>query len=218
VLAAVPFRAVAAVGSGMSGPADSGHYIGGGADVNPDVELIARSIARDARAFGDLFDRHATAVYRFAYSLTHDTTEAQELVQETFVTAWKKLADIRLVGDSMLPWLIVTTRLHAQNLQRRKQRAETLPLEEHILNHRAEALHTDHLAHREELEWVFAAVEKLGEIDRRIVELCLYEGRSYKEAAMRLGLSVTGVTKRIERSRTTLRKMRDEQRREDART
>lgn len=178
--------------------------------MNPDVELIAKSIARDARAFGELFDRHATAVYRFAYSLTHDTTEAQELVQETFVTAWKKLADIRLVGDSMLPWLIVTTRLHAQNLQRRNRRTETLPLEEHILNHRSEAVHADHLAHREELEWVFAAVEQLGDTDRRIVELCVYEGRSYKEAALQLGLSVTGVTKRVERTRTKLRRMRDD--------
>ena len=86
--------------------------------MNPDVELIARSIARDERAFGDLFDRHSTAVYRFAYSLTHDNTEAQELVQETFITAWKKLADIRLAGDSMLPWLIVTARHHAQNRRR----------------------------------------------------------------------------------------------------
>ena len=91
--------------------------------MNPDVELIARSIARDERAFGDLFDRHSTAVYRFAYSLTHDDTEAQELVQETFVTAWKKLADIRLAGDSMLPWLIVTTRNHALNLRRNRPAA-----------------------------------------------------------------------------------------------
>jgi RNA polymerase sigma-70 factor (ECF subfamily) len=178
--------------------------------VNPDVELIAKSIARDARAFGELFDRHSTAVYRFAYSLTHDTTEAQELVQETFVTAWKKLADIRLVGDSMLPWLIVTTRLHAQNLQRRNQRTETLPLEEHILDHRAESLNDEHLAHREELEWVFAAVRQLGETDRRIVELCLYEGRSYKEAALQLGLTVPRLTKRVERTRQKLRRLRDD--------
>jgi RNA polymerase sigma-70 factor (ECF subfamily) len=178
--------------------------------VNPDVELIARSIARDERAFGDLFDRHATAVYRFAYSLTHDVTEAQELVQETFVTAWKKLADIRLVGDSMLPWLLVATRLHAQNLRRKHQRTDALPLDEHILNHRAEGIHEDHLAHREELEWVFAAVRELSETDQRIVELCLYEGRSYKEAALQLGLSVTSVTKRVERTRARLRRLRDD--------
>ncbi len=178
--------------------------------MNPDVELIARSIARDERAFGDLFDRHATAVYRFAYSLTHDVTEAQELVQETFVTAWKKLADIRLVGDSMLPWLIVVTRLHSKNRRRALQRTDTLPLDEHILNHGSEAAKADHLAHREELEWVFAAVRELSETDQRIVELCLYEGRSYKEAALQLGLSVTGITKRVERTRARLRRLRDD--------
>ena len=58
--------------------------------MDPDVALIARSIARDERAFGELFDRHSTALYRYAYSLTHDVTEAQELVQETFVTAWRR--------------------------------------------------------------------------------------------------------------------------------
>ena len=178
--------------------------------MNPDVELIARSIARDARAFGDLFDRHSTAVYRFAYSLTHDATEAQELVQETFVTAWKKLADIRLVGDSMLPWLIVVTRLHAKNLRRKQQRTDSLPLDEHILNHGAEDARADNAGHREELEWVFAAVRQLSETDQRIVELCLYEGRSYKEAALQLGLTVTGVTKRVERTRSKLRSLRDD--------
>ena len=198
--------------------------------MSPDVELIARSIARDERAFGELFDRHATAVYRFAYSLTHDITEAQELVQETFVTAWKKLADIRLAGDSMLPWLIVATRLHAQNLRRTQQRTDTLPLDEHILNHSAEARagttrspstcsarrgavaeHEDHLAHREEMEWVFAAIRKLSDVDQRIVELCLYEGRSYREAARMLGLTVSGLTKRVERTRKKLRNMRDDE-------
>jgi RNA polymerase sigma-70 factor (ECF subfamily) len=186
--------------------------MGGGADVNPDVELIARSIARDERAFGDLFDRHSTAVYRFAYSLTHDNTEAQELVQETFVTAWKKLADIRLAGDSMLPWLIVTTRNHALNRRRAMgRRHEVMPIDEHIALHGALARHAELEQYRDELDWVFEAVRRLSPTDQRIVELCLYEGRSYKEAALQLGLSVHNVTKRVERSRSRLRRMRDEE-------
>lgn len=182
--------------------------------MNPDVELIARSIARDARAFGDLFDRHSSAVFRFAYSLTHNETEAQELVQETFVTAWKKLPDIRLAGDSMLPWLLVTTRNHAQNLRRSHQRHDMLPLDEHI---RARRLGEADESFREELDWTFAAVRQLSEIDQRIVELCLYEGRSYKEAALQLGLSVGGVTKRVERTRAQLRRLRDAERQEGMR-
>jgi RNA polymerase sigma-70 factor (ECF subfamily) len=178
--------------------------------VDPDVELIRRSLARDERAFGELFDRHSTALYRYAYSLTHDVTEAQELVQETFVTAWRRLADIRLVGDSVLPWLIVACRYHSQNLRRAKGRVDVLPLDEHIRNHATERVHDDHLSQIEEIEWVFAAIRKLGDVDRRIVELCLYEGRSYKDAAAELGLTVSGVTKRVERARTRLRQMRAE--------
>jgi len=180
--------------------------------VDPDVDLVQRALARDDRAFGDLFDRHSIAVYRFAYAQTHDVAFAQELVQETFVTAWRKLADIRLVDESVLPWLLVTCRFHAQNLRRKTARLqETLPLDEHIANHGAEAIDRERLAHVEELEWVFEAINRLSETDRRVVELCLYEGRSYKEAALELGISVGSVTKRVERSRAKLRRMRDEQ-------
>lgn len=180
--------------------------------MNPDVELIARSIARDERAFGDLFDRHSTAVYRFAYSLTHDNTEAQELVQETFVTAWKKLADIRLAGDSMPPWLLVTTRHHAQNRRRSLgRRPEVLPVDEYIATRGSLALSSEQDAIRDELEWTFAAVRTLSPTDQQIVELCLYDGRSYKEAALQLGLTASTVSKRVERSRAKLRAMRDEE-------
>lgn len=181
--------------------------------MNPDVELIAKSIARDARAFGDLFDRHSTAVYRFAYSLTHDNTEAQEVVQETFVTAWRRLADIRLAGDSMLPWLIVTARYHVEAMRRVQRRDATLPLDEHI-KAKGDPASVGNERDREELDWVFEAVRKLTDTDQRIVELCLYEGRTYKEAALQLGLSVAGVTKRVERTRTRLRQLRDIERKE----
>ena len=183
--------------------------------MNPDVELIARSIARDARAFGDLFDRHSTAVYRFAYSLTHDHTEAQELVQETFITTWKRLADIRLAGDSMLPWLIVTTRNHAYNLRRAQRRHDALPLDEQIRSWGSDRQSLQQ-EQRDEVDWVFEAVRELSDTDQRIVELCLYEGRSYKEAALQLGLTVGGVTKRVERTRTRLRTLRDQKDREGA--
>jgi RNA polymerase sigma-70 factor (ECF subfamily) len=179
--------------------------------VNPDVELIALSIARDPRAFGDLFDRHSTAVYRFAHSLTHNPTEAQEIVQDTFVTAWKKLADIRLAGDSMLPWLLVTARFHAQHLKRTNRTHETLPLEEHILSSQMDMLQTERSQYRDELDWVFEAVRKLEPVDQQIVKLCLYEGLTYKEAAKRLGLTPAAVTKRVERTRSRLRALRDDE-------
>lgn len=178
--------------------------------MNPDVELLARSVARDPRAFGDLFDRHSTAVFRFAFSLSHNETEAQEVVQETFITAWRKLADIRLAGDSMLPWLLVTARNHHRNRVRAALRAgEAMPLDDYRGDRDAHAREAERVGLQDELDWVFAAIRTLSPVDQRIVDLCLYEGLSYNEAAMRLGLTAQGVGKRLERTRARLRSMRD---------
>lgn len=175
--------------------------------MDTDIELIKRSLRRDQSAFAELFDRHGRAVFRYAYGLTHDIGDADDLVQETFITAWRKLAEIRLVGDSLLPWLIVTCRNNASNLRRSKairahaplEEADGSPVEDHTL---------ERMQHVEELTWVFRAVNELSDTDRRIVELCLYEGRDYHEAAALLGLSVGVLTKRIHRTRTRLREQR----------
>ena len=179
--------------------------------MDPDVDLIRRAQARDDQAFGELFDRHSTAVYRFAYAQTHDALTAQDLVQETFVTAWKKLPDIRLVDESMLPWLIATCRNHVRNLTRKAFfSGDALPLDDAVA-HEGSSLEEDRAAHAEEAAWVFEAIERLSDADRRVVLLCLYEGLSYKEASLALGVTVGAVAKRVERSRTRLRQMRDDE-------
>ena len=165
-----------------------------------DEELISRS-RRDHRAFATLFDRHSDAVFRYAFSLTRNADTAQDLVQESFITAWKKLADIRLVGDSMLPWLLVACRNHNANRQRSAATHATVPLHEE--EGRAGA--DNRLEHIDDLRAVIRAVELMSETDQRIVALCLFDGRSYKEAAATLGLKPNTVTKRVQRARARLR-------------
>jgi len=181
--------------------------------VTTDRELIARSIRKDHKAFAELFDRHSQALFRYAFGLSHDADDAQDLVQESFMTAWKRLANVHLVGDSMLPWLVVACRNHAANLRRANFVRLASPLQE------ADGVATsddtlDRLSHVEELAWIYKAVNELGDTDRRIVELCLYEGREYHEAAAILGLSVGVLTKRIHRTRSRLREQRNLQERE----
>jgi RNA polymerase sigma-70 factor (ECF subfamily) len=175
--------------------------------VSTDRELIRRSSRHDHQAFAELFDRHSNALFRYAFGLTHSAADAQDLVQETFMTAWKRLADIHMVGDSMLPWLIVACRNHGANLQRSNVVRAAASLED------ADGASVDdgilgRLEHVEELAWIYKAVNDLSATDRRIVELCLYEGRDYHEAAALLGLSVGVITKRIHRTRSRLRDQR----------
>lgn len=171
-----------------------------------DRELIKRSLRRDADAFAALFDRHSTAVYRYAYSLARNAEDADDLVQETFLAAWRRLGEIRLLGDSLLPWLIVACRNHASNLRRRNVVRAAVPLED--ADGAVDDGTVDRLQHAEQLQWVLQAVSELGDADRRIVELCLYEGREYHEVAALLGMSIGTLTKRIHRARSRLRQQR----------
>jgi len=163
-----------------------------------DAVLLARLATGDAEALREVFDRHAAAVTRYAWALAAERMDVEELVQDTFLTAWKKGASIP--ESSLLPWLLVTCRNHALNLQRRRAK------------HRADEL-TDHPAPpdageaREQLRWVMDEIERLPALDRRVCVLCLIEGRTYGEAAEELGLSVGAVKQRVLRARTRLRKV-----------
>jgi RNA polymerase sigma factor (sigma-70 family) len=162
-----------------------------------DRELMGRVREEDARAFGELFDRHSVAVFRYAWGFVRQDADAQELLQDTFVTAWDRRNHLRLVGDSVLPWLLVTCRNHARNLRRRSSYRLALPLRE------GDFARND----PPELRWVRDAIDSLGEADRRVCELCLIDGLSYREAARELGLTPAAVGKRLERARARLRKV-----------
>jgi RNA polymerase sigma-70 factor (ECF subfamily) len=168
----------------------------------PDGELLARLAQGDAEALGVVFDRHAPAVTRYAWALATERMDVEELVQDTFFTVWSRGASVTIAGTSLLPWLLVTCRNHALNLQRRRAKHEARTLDGEL---ELVATTGDQDA-RDRLRWVMDEIGRLPFIDRRVCELCLVEGRSYVEAADELGLSVDAVKKRVSRARTRLRK------------
>jgi len=164
-----------------------------------DGELIRLALRGDRGAFSAVFARHGKAVYLYAWGMTRDDRDAEDLTQDTFVVAWRRLRGIRLVDASALPWLLVTCR----NLTRNALRARRghLALDESLLpgdRTRQERV--------EELTWVREAIGRLGGMDQRVVHLCLVEGYSYAEAAEHLGLSTSAVAKRLERARASVRR------------
>ncbi|MEZ3159342.1 sigma-70 family RNA polymerase sigma factor [Microbacterium sp. BWT-B31] len=167
-------------------------------DTDSDRELIRLAQRGDRGAFSALYARHGKAVYLYAWAVMRDDREAEDITQEVFVVAWRRLRDIRLVDASMLPWLLVTCRNLSRNALR--ARRDAFELDESLLpgdRTRQERI--------EELSWVRQAVERLGGMDQRIVHLCLVEGYSYAEAAEHLGLSVSAIAKRLERARAAVR-------------
>ena len=180
-------------------------------EVADDVELLTRAQEGDRSAFANLYDRHVRPVYWQAYSVVHDAGEAEEVTQDVFVTAWRRIRAITPVDGSLLPWLLVTARYTALNAYRRASRRQG--------DQRGDALDDDVLegttaadspVEREiEAAQVRAEIDKavaaLAENDRRLYELCVEGDRTYEQAARELGVSHAVVRNRLHRLRTRLR-------------
>src|SRR5215468_12579673 len=73
-------------------------------DNTSDSELVARSLAGDRDAFGRIVMRYQTLLCSLAYSATGSLSQSEDLAQETFVTAWRQLADLR-EPEKLRSWL-----------------------------------------------------------------------------------------------------------------
>lgn len=165
-----------------------------------DWDLIRRSASGDKTALSELFDRHAATVTRYAWALATSRQDVEEIVQDTFLTMWQKSGDIEGAGETALPWLLVVCRNHAMNLHRKQAKARHDELPDDL------PAPTGEEDVRDRLRWVREEIAALPDIDRRICELCLVEGRPYAEVAALVGISVEAVTKRVSRTRARLKK------------
>src|SRR5947208_10329823 len=96
-----------------------------------DRDLWRRAAAGESAAFGELFDRHAQAIYNFCIRRSGDRMAAEDLMSATFLHAWRRRTDVVLAGDSVLPWLYGIaanlTRRHVRGLRRRASAVARLP-------------------------------------------------------------------------------------------
>ncbi|TWX34573.1 sigma-70 family RNA polymerase sigma factor [Frigoribacterium sp. ACAM 257] len=168
-------------------------------DTKSDQDLLRRAVGGDERALTAVIDRHVAAVTRYAWAITSRRMDVEEVVQDTFLTLWRRAGELASV-ESLLPWLLVTCRHHALNLNRKDARHRAEELDDEL------AAPDDPAEARDRLRFVMGEIDALSETDRRVCELCLVEGRPYAEAAEVVGLSVGAVKQRVLRTRTRLRK------------
>ncbi|WP_175472079.1 MULTISPECIES: RNA polymerase sigma factor [unclassified Curtobacterium] len=176
-----------------------------GPGVIPDGELIAAIARGDAAAYTTLLDRHSRAVFRYAWGLADERSDVDDIVQETFLVAWRRRKDVRIVGSSALPWLLTSARYVAMNTNRRRRAVGFDEVDETTGASEAWYRQVAHAEAVQQLRWVRDEIAALDSPDRELCELCLLQDRSYDEAAAVLGLSTSNARKRIQRTRARLR-------------
>ncbi|MFC7530676.1 RNA polymerase sigma factor [Actinoplanes sp. GCM10030250] len=163
----------------------------------------------DQDDFGAVFDRFAKAVYNHAFRLTGSWSVAEDVTQATFLTAWRRRTEVRLVDGSPLPWLLVTAGHLARTEQRTLTRWRNRLFRAHLDDTVADP--ADDVAGRlddeRRMRDVLAAVGKLPPAEREAVALCLWSGLSYPQAATALGITETAVRSRVSRARARLARL-----------
>ncbi len=164
------------------------------------------------------FERQALAylegLYNFAMALTRDRTEAEDLVQETYLRAFRGAAQKLPTGD-VRAWLFTIMRNIWINDRRRKRRqpdTEELNAEEEdegigwrLLadeRHRPDVVHEQNALGQE----IRRAIESLPTVYREVIVLRFLEGFSYSQIAAIIGCPAGTVMSRISRARAELRK------------
>jgi RNA polymerase sigma-70 factor (ECF subfamily) len=78
-----------------------------------DEDLISLVVGGDARAFAPLYDRHSRAAYSLAYRLTNGRQAAEDLLQESFIKAWRSAGGYRAGRGSVRTWILSIVRNRA---------------------------------------------------------------------------------------------------------
>lgn len=164
-------------------------------------------VSPEAALLEEMIKAHLDALYRTALRLTGRPQDAEDLVQETFLRAWRSLHTYR-AGTNPKAWLFRI--LHNAHIDRYRAATRTVPTVDEIegqdpafvVHETPESVVADAVMEAE----VRDALMKLPEVFRACVVLADLEGFSYQEIADTLGIPRGTVMSRLFRGRRAMRK------------
>lgn len=164
-----------------------------------DRALLERIRDGDTSGAGELFERYAPALLRFADRLLSDRGTAEEVTQEVFVKVISRAHQFDGRAE-VSSWLFAIAANACRDRRRRDRRATIVPLEAvPEPAQKAEGIEKV-LGDRERREAVRRALAELSEEQREALVLARYHGLPYAEIAEVLGISVGAVKTRIFRA------------------
>jgi RNA polymerase sigma-70 factor (ECF subfamily) len=152
---------------------------GASADMNDEASLVAAA-RRDPKAFGVLYHRYATRVYRYLYSHVDNAADAEDLTAQVFMSAWESLERYREQGN-FPAWLFSISRNKVKDFYRRQR--QQLPLDEAHPQLRQDWDSLDRVELDESLCSLSALVEKLDPDQQELLRLRFAADLSYAEIA-----------------------------------
>lgn len=170
----------------------------------PEAVLIRKAIHRDKHAFGELYQRYLTPIYRYFYFQVNDVHEAEDLTEQTFLNAWEHLnKNNGRPVKKFRSWLFSI----AHNLLidfRRKHRPEAAI--DSVNTKHSDPNPLEKQVHQQENEQVLIkALDKLEHKQKQVIICRMLSSLSHAETADVLGLKHGHVRVLQHRALSTLR-------------
>ncbi|MEM9608631.1 MAG: sigma-70 family RNA polymerase sigma factor [Actinomycetota bacterium] len=188
------------------------HTIGAPAPVDlvdaprsADADLGRRLSAEDPTVITDLYAVYAGRILAVALRIVGDRGSAEDVVQETFLRAWRRSADFDPTRE-LEPWLFRIAQNAALDVVRTRNRRPRSGLADpELALRRVVDRHREHCPERSvhdswEVWRVRAAIDQLPDIERDVVRLQHLDGFTHREIAGRLGVSLGTVKSRSHRA------------------
>jgi RNA polymerase sigma-70 factor (ECF subfamily) len=171
--------------------------------------VLARARQGDHEAFRALVEQHSRSVFRLAYRMTRNEQDAEDVVQESFLRAYRQLGrfEARANFGTWLYRIVANCAvdlMRARLARRDQSHGESLDVAEPIVA--ADFAGPDRLAASAEIERsVGAAMAQLTPLERAAFTLRHYEGRTIGEIAGTLGLGTSAAKHSVFRAVRKLR-------------
>jgi RNA polymerase sigma-70 factor (ECF subfamily) len=178
----------------------------GSATPDLDAARVAEMATGSTEALAALYDSHAGPMFALAQRVLGDRRDAEDLVHDVFLEAWRRAAGYDPTRGSVRSWLLVRVRSRALDRRRALEVAQrhaggALQAASAVAPNHPELELIGNVTRTRALE----AIAALPENQREIVRLSCLEGLTSREIAARAGLPIGTVKSRLARALAHLR-------------
>jgi RNA polymerase sigma-70 factor, ECF subfamily len=164
-----------------------------------DAELVARTLAGEREAFGQLYDRYARIVAAVSAGVSGDWPAVDDMVQECFLRAYRNLARLREPA-SFGAWVTGTARQVGRERRRTLRRDRHKYLEASAMETEASPAAKIDFQTREQIHLVMQRVAMLGEQERVAIHAHFLDQQNARQTAQLLGMSRSGFYALLQRA------------------
>jgi RNA polymerase sigma-70 factor, ECF subfamily len=173
-------------------------------DPAVDAQLVAAMARGDSSALASLYDLHAPMMLALAQRILGSKNDAEDLVHDVFLEAWRRAADYDPQRGTVRAWLVLRTRSRAIDVRKSAKVSRTVTVGDSSWLERLLGGADDTSASADR-ELVRRTLRKLPEDQRLVLLLGYFEGLSSSEIASRIAAPIGTVKSRVAKGLSRLR-------------